>query len=237
MSASRPRIVKSDDHVADMTILLHALPDAVRRAGVIHVGAHRGEEVPVFRQFGFRHVALIDANPDHARAMSAAFDGDPDVVVLNTAVGDRVGTATFHLHTSRSGSTEPASLLEMARFKEIVQTLHTPERRTVPITTLDALIDARALDPTRYSMLVVDVQGAEDLVFRGARRTLPSIDAIVTEVNLIQLYEGAPLEDELLATLHASGFERRETVYHELYTGDTRFVAWGECLLTREGLR
>src|SRR5260370_16318005 len=32
----------------------------------------------------------------------------------------RSGTATLRIHTSRSGSTEPASVVELKRFKEIV---------------------------------------------------------------------------------------------------------------------
>ena len=42
------------------------------------------------------------------------------------------------------------------------------------------------------------------------------------------------LEAQLLAELAGQGFTPRQSVYHELFRDDDRFVAWGECLLVRE---
>jgi FkbM family methyltransferase len=226
--------VKDDDHAADMEILLRALPADVPRRGLVHVGAHQGEEVPVFRRFGFRDLLLIEANPQHASLLQQSFAVDGNVRVLATAIGDRAGEATLLLHTSRSGSTESASLLGMQALQEIVPTLTTPSALRVPMTTLDDLVRDGGMEMHRYNVLVVDVQGAERLVFRGGGTFLARCDAVVTEVSLVPLYEGAPLEGELLGELRAVGFEPRQSVYHELYRGDHRFVAWGESLLLRE---
>jgi FkbM family methyltransferase len=231
--ASWPRVVKADDHVGDMEILLSALPPDLPRRGVVHVGAHRGEEVPVFRRFGFRHALLIEANPDHVVRLKENFADDDDIQIEGTAIGDRTGVVELLLHTSRSGSTEPASLLPLKELQEIVPTIRTASAIQVPITTLDALARQGSLATERYNLLVVDVQGAERMAFRGARELAPTLDAIVTEVNLVPLYEGASLEGDLLDDLRTLGFCPRHGVYHELYRGESRFVAWGECLLLR----
>jgi FkbM family methyltransferase len=229
-----PTVVTDDDHVSNMEMLLRALPDDMPRRGVVHVGAHRGEEVAVFRRFGFERAVLIEANPEHAAALERQFEGDGAVTVIATAIGDRVGKADFLIHTSRSGSTEPASLLPLLELQQIVPTITTGSNVEVPMTTLDALWQRQVLDATMHNLLVVDVQGAEALVFAGARAFAPTLDAIVTEVNVIPLYEGGLLEDALLEQLAGMGFSPRHGVYHELYRGDHRFVAWGECLLVRE---
>jgi FkbM family methyltransferase len=178
---------------------------------------------------------LIEANPLHASILKETFAGDRHVTVLATAVGDRIGAADLLVHTSRSGSTESASLLRLQALQEIVPTLTTSRAVRVPMTTLDELVRQPSLGLDRYNLLVVDVQGAEQLVFQGASLFIAQCDAIVTEVNLVPLYEGAPLEEELLDHLRAKGFEPRQSVYHELYRHEDRFLAWGECLLLRNG--
>jgi FkbM family methyltransferase len=229
-----PSLVAADDHVANMQTLLRALPDDLPRRGVVHVGAHRAEEVPVFRQFGFEQAVLIEANPGHAAALRDQFAGDPTVSVVASAVGDRNGVAQLLVHTSRRGSTEPASLLPLLELQRIVPTLTTPTSIDVPIATLDELWRRGLIDPMRHNLLVVDVQGAEAMVFGGGRAFTATLDAIITEVNVIPLYEGVVLEGKLLAELTGQGFTPRQSVYHELFRGDDRFVAWGECLLVRD---
>jgi FkbM family methyltransferase len=176
---------------------------------------------------------LIEANPEHVSELEEILAHDRNVRVLGRAVGASEGTATLLVHTSRTGSTEPASLLPLGEFKEIVATLHTPRTVEVPLTTLDALARDGSIDVRKYNLLLVDVQGAERLVFAGAHESLRHFDAIVTEVNMRPLYVGGALEDELLTDLAALGFAPMFSIDHELYRGDDRFIAWGECLLVR----
>jgi hypothetical protein len=63
--------------------------------------------------------------------------------VIEAAALDQCGTATLRIHTSRSGRTEPASVLELKRFKGIVPTLETP--RTIEVDAGSARLAARAL--------------------------------------------------------------------------------------------
>jgi FkbM family methyltransferase len=216
-----------------MRTLLGALPSSFRPRGVVHVGAHRGEEVPIFREFGFESIALIEAHPDRVKELRLAYGGDSRIHVLDTALGESTGTASLLVHTSRTGSTEPASLLPLGMFHEIVPTLRTAGSITVPMTTLDALVEGGSLDLAAYNLLVVDVQGAESRVLLGATAAVARLDAIVCEVNVIPMYRGAPGEEELQGQLAGLGFLPTLGVYHELYKGDDRFVAWGECLFVR----
>jgi FkbM family methyltransferase len=227
-------VIKRDEHLEDMRLLLSALPNGLARRGVVQVGAHKGEEVGVFREYGFKSVTLIEANPPRAEEMRRAFASDQEIRVIELAIGDTNGEASFYLHTSRSGSTEPASLLPMAVFKEVVPTLYTASELRVRVVTLDSLVDEAIVSPDRCNLLVVDVQGGEGALFRGAQASVRRFDAIITEVNVVPLYEGGLLEEELIAMLEDNGFEPLKAVYHELYQGDHRFVAWGECLLVRK---
>jgi FkbM family methyltransferase len=52
----------------------------------------------------------------------------------------------------------------------------------------------------------IDTQGYELEVLKGAQKLLPKVDAILLEVAIIEINEGAPLIDEVLAFLRSLGF-------------------------------
>lgn len=225
------RITESS-HAADVESLLAHL--GAVRGGVIHVGAHRGQEVASYLRAGIEPVVLIEANPEMVDALRAELGGDARVRIVHCAVADRDGTIDLHVHTSRTGSVEPASILELKRFKEIVGTLHTPRSIPVPCRTLDSLFEDEGLDAGAFGLLNIDVQGAELRVLRGAERMLQSLRAVISEVSLIELYEGSAREDEIAEFLGRHGFRKVEAIYHTLYDEQSTFPAWGECLFVKE---
>jgi FkbM family methyltransferase len=52
----------------------------------------------------------------------------------------------------------------------------------------------------------IDTQGYELEVLKGAQRILPKVDAILLEVAIIEINQGAPLLDEVVAFLKLLGF-------------------------------
>jgi hypothetical protein len=52
----------------------------------------------------------------------------------------------------------------------------------------------------------IDTQGYELEVLKGAQKILPKIDAILLEVAIIEINEGAPLLDEVVVFLKRLGF-------------------------------
>jgi len=205
----------------------------VAKRGIVHVGAHHGEEVEQYVRLGFDKIVLIEANPEAYEALITKFGADERIRIFNYAICDRVETVNFHLHASRSGSAEPASILRMKRFSEIVPTLYTRKTIQIPAITLDALLDRHALRPADYNYLNIDIQGAEILALKGATTVLASMDVVVCEVNLVELYEGGPTEEEIVALLQDHGFAKKHAVYHTLYDEHSTFPAWGECLFVR----
>jgi FkbM family methyltransferase len=230
-------IVIAQEHCQDLrnifeTDYLRHIP----RRGIVHVGADVGQEVAQYLQYGFNKIVLIEANPKSYATLEEKFGRDDNVRLFNYAICDRNGAVDFHIHTSRSGSTEPASILPMKRFKEIVKTLHTTETIRVPAITLDSLIGTHRIAASEYNFLNIDIQGAELMALRGATNFLSSLDVIISEVNLIEMYENGALEGEIVTFLAGQGFEKRHAVYHTLYDESTTFPAWGECLFLKRNV-
>jgi FkbM family methyltransferase len=226
-------LVKPDNHQEDIRFLLNRLPDDVPRTGVIHAGAHTGEEVPAYFESGFQRILLIEANPECCLKLQQRFGEDCRIQIFNCALSDRTGKITLHIHTSASGSTEPASVLPMKQFSRIVKTLSTPRSIEVEGCTLDDLLAVNEIEPGEFSLLNLDIQGAELHALRGSTKTLMELRAVVSEVNLIEMYAGCALERDIAEFLEARAFVKDSSLYHSLYDEVSTFPAWGECLFLR----
>lgn len=221
-----------DDHDLCIRTFLSEVADLlppVEKSSVLHIGAHLGEEVAAYRDFGFTSIHLVEANPEILPALRNRFEDAPDVVIVPTAVGNYVGTTEFVVHKTKKGGMESSGLLDLERLGEIVPVFDSETRCTVPITTIDVMAsDLGLLGTTR--LLVLDIQGAELMAIAGAKAFLETVDAVICEVNLISNYQGCPLESDIDEAFRCLGFRKHVAIYHELYDSNGRFPAWGECL-------
>lgn len=227
-------VTKKDNHQEDIELLLN--DSSLEKRGIVHIGAHKGQEVDFYLKIGFQNILLIEANPDLAAELKAKYKDDARIKVEQCAIADTTGELEFHIHTSRSGSTEPASILEMKEFSKIVESLTTVKTIKVPAYTLIDLFDKEEYEVQDYNFMNVDVQGAEIHVFRGCVGIFEKFDGIISEVNLVELYKNTALEEELTNFLKEQSFEKINCVYHELYKEEKYFPAWGECLFLRKDL-
>jgi FkbM family methyltransferase len=89
-------------------------------------------------------------------------------------------------------------------------------------------LDMLPFEKSDFSLLYMDVQGAEGLVLKGATKTLEHINIIYTECNRDSTYEGNMLIDEMDSFLADKGFKRIETHW------PSPDWSWGDCIYVRE---
>jgi FkbM family methyltransferase len=135
------------------------------------IGAHVGNRTRCFRGLG-ANVIAIEPQPDFAAWLRWQFGGDPGVTVVEGALGATPGRATLHI----SRRTPTVTTLSESWTREVRQGrgfagVAWPDRREVPLTTLDALI-ARHGRP-RFCKL--DVEGFEAEVVRGLSEPVPAL--------------------------------------------------------------
>ncbi len=200
--------------------------------GVIHIGAHEGKELGNYQDMGVEQIIFIEANPAVYGRLQAKVSGVPGVRVINCAISDQDGTATLHITSMDQSS----SLLPLKKHKQIYPGVEEIQQITVTARTLDSLLQEHQIDPTNYTMLNIDIQGAELLALRGAVNCLSSIQAINVEVNYEELYEGCPLVEDLDVFLFDHGFRRVATKcpYHSSW-GDAFYVKVPEVTMSLLG--
>jgi FkbM family methyltransferase len=164
----------------------------VQPRGVVHVGAHKGEEVSLYRRLGFARIVLVEPHPtlaDELRQLAG-------VEVVQAACGAQTGTATLYV----TEKTMQSSLLPPVR--KTVQ-----DRVTVPVRRLADITDHKV------NVAVVDVQGAELDVVAGA--DLGRLDLVILEAHTRLRYEGQPTAQEVVDAMRGRGWRQVAEYWHD----------------------
>lgn len=198
--------------------------DEVRRncppiRGVIHIGAHRAQERGDYLASGIQNIIWIEADPELATWLRLCVD-EP---VFNYAICDEDATwRDFHI-ASNDGVSSSLLWPKEHLFKH--PNIGFGRTVLVPTITLDTLLTEKGIDIGGYNFINMDIQGAEILALHGMTKALPHIDAMYTEVNFLEMYEGCGLVDEIDDFLADYKFERRLT--------DDTGLGWGDALYIR----
>jgi len=196
-------------------LLADLAPAGLALTRLVHVGAHLGRERHRYEALGYRrilwvegsqavHARLAESLAEHVAGRAAA--GQPAVEHLSACAlltdrdGDEMPLREFS-NDGMSSSIFAATDTLKARWPELHETGRLQTTRT---RALDALLDE--LDFGAVDTLVVDVQGAELLVLKGAPRTLAQVKAVVSEVSTQPFYEGGVLLPDLSRFLQDQGF-------------------------------
>jgi len=163
--------------------------------GVIHVGAHLGEELRMYEQMGFKRVLWVEANPVIFNSLTNQRSKTCILNFENIAVSDKEGVFPFFVTNNEQSS----SLLKLGRHKQLHPWVVETQTIEVECTTLNKLFGK--YDISDYNLINIDIQGAELMAMKGATEILKHIDAINSEVNLTHVYEDCGLKEELDAFL------------------------------------
>lgn len=193
----------------------------IRPSGVLHVGAHQGNEISTYRKNGIKKVVFIEANPNLASRLRDRFTDQADVKVIEAAASETEGRATFNI-TSFDQSSSLLPLKEHARLYPKIKVDHSVEVRTA---RLDDLLAEAGVDFQAIDFIAMDIQGAELMALRGATSCLENVKALQIEINYKQLYEGCALIFEIDEFLAKHDFIRvhTQTPYSETW-GDALYV-------------
>lgn len=172
--------------------------------GLIHVGAWDGREYLAEAEHSPRHLILIEPQSDAYRLLERDFSRFQLVTLVNAACGASEGEVEMY----RSKPDHSSSVLAPKAHLTLFPSITFDEKETVPLLTLDRVMEGREPD---YEELVVDVQGYELEVLKGAEKTLETIRRIRCEVSTVELYEGCAKLEDVDSFLEEHGFSRVRT--------------------------
>jgi len=193
---------------------------------LIHVGAHLVQERDEYSDLNFSPVLWFEAIPEVAEKAQKILKNYPGQELLNYPLWSSAGVTKKFYFAGHEGSS--SSLLEpyliSASHPEVVKT----DEISVVTSTLDFELD-KLEKQIRFSILVLDVQGAEIDVINGGKNTMKDIDYIISEISQIELYRAMSMIEELTEILNEYDFT---FVASEI----NRATGWGEGLFIRTSL-
>lgn len=178
-------------------------------AVAIDVGAYVGEWTTGFRRiFSGARVLMVEPQPSHIhrlRSMTAACAEIELAPVLLGACPQ--GSVAFYLSESAS------SVLPEPERRQSVEVI------SIPMTTLDEVTAGSKF--ARPDFIKLDVQGYELEVLKGGEKILRSAQAVLMEVNLLPILDGAPLFHEAVHFMGERGFRLYDlcTFFRRPYDG------------------
>ena len=164
---------------------------------IVDVGAHYGAWTDMAKDiFPDAAVHMVEAQPSKAPALDE--------------VASRLAGVTYSIALLGPHPAKAATFYEQdARFESGSSVLKEQSSVggravTYPMQTLDDLLAKQGLG--RADFLKLDVQGYELEVLKGASTTLGQAEAVLMEVSLIPINQGAPLLHEAVSFMADRGF-------------------------------
>ena len=189
-------------------------------SGVIHIGAHYGEEIPNYVKVGIKNIILFEPLGENFKVLKKNISPylNLNIKKYQVALGNQNTTITMNLS---SNNLESSSILKPKQHLNLYPDITFDRTEEVELQKLDDY------NCKNYNFINMDVQGYELEVLKGAKDTLNHIDYVYCEVNRDEIYEGNAYIEDIDKYLSKYNMRRVETSWW--YDSD-----WGDALYIRQ---
>jgi FkbM family methyltransferase len=171
--------------------------------GLIHVGANIGQEREIYAAQGLE-VLWIEPIPQTFAQLQENIRGFAHQEAVQGLVTDR-DDSEYEFFVSDNGG-ESSSILPMEQHAQMWPEVSIVGSIMTRSVTLPTLLRREKMDLASYQALVLDTQGSELLVLKGAEEIIEQFRFIKIEVPDFQAYRGCVVDRELSAYMNAHGF-------------------------------
>ena len=190
--------------------------------GVLHIGAHYGQEASFYSDLG-ASVMWVEAMPEKYTVLCKKLSEFPNQKVMCALLGSaNKNKIRFNVSSNDGASSSIYSFGDNTQFKnlEMVRSVFLKMKR------LDSCFSIK--DISAYPHWVIDVQGAELEVLKGAGDLLRYCHSLEIEVTSRNLYLGGANAQDVINFLNLNGFialQKHKIGLHE----DLIFIRGARC--------
>jgi FkbM family methyltransferase len=195
---------------------------AIHPSGVVHVGAHLGEEANAYVGFNWVPVFWIEAQPELVKQLQERLPSQ-EHKVIQAAVWN-VNDSVLNLHLA--SNSQSSSLLEFGSHSTDYPDIKFTDAIPVLTKRLDALISPKEMP----NFINIDIQGVEMQAIEGLGDLIENLDYIFVEVNRREVYVNCTKVWELDEYLMRRDFKRVITRWYFKQ-------GWGDALYIRNTKR
>ena len=194
---------------------------SITPSGIIHIGAHSGEEIALYEQLFKKDIKIHLFEPQKKlfKTLSYKYNDKKNINLYKYACGEQTGELTMYISSNEGAS---SSILEPKLHLEIHPDVEFNNKEVVQVEQLDKFKIHNS------DFLNIDVQGYELNVLKGGKETLSRTKYIVLEINREEVYKDVALVEEIDSFLKVYNFLRVSTKY----AYDT--LPWGDALYIKK---
>jgi FkbM family methyltransferase len=187
---------------------------------IFDIGANEGQTAAHLSEL-FPAARIYSCEPSSRtfEKMKTRVQGIPNVTPIRTAVGSNEGTVKFKI----TGASVNSSILDY----------HKPtggdiicDEEEVPLRTVAGICAEHKID--KIDLLKIDTQGYDMQVMMGTEAMLKAhkVGVVLTEVLMVQMYEGQAWFHDICTYMHSVGF--RFCALHGINREDDPFIHWAD---------
>jgi FkbM family methyltransferase len=197
----------------------------IHPSGVLHVGAHLGEESEEYDLFEWGKVSgihWVEGQKELVEQLRTRFKGSNNAV-YEGIVWHRSGeTLTFNI----SNNSQSSSVFEFGSHSSDYPEVVFQSERKVTTTTISELLPLEVV----FDFVNLDIQGAELSALKGLGTKIKGVKWVYTEVNSKEVYKGCAIVSDIDSYLTDLGFTRVCTVW-------VKGAGWGDALYIHQSAK
>jgi FkbM family methyltransferase len=172
--------------------------------GVIHVGANTGQERSEYASLELK-VLWVEPIPAVFEVLRSNIANFPNQRACCSLLAAEHGVK-YTLHIANNGGAS-SSILDFSKHGAIWPEVQFTHDVQIKATTLARLVDTEQIDLRSYGALILDTQGSELLVLKGAVPILDRFQFVQAEVPDFESYAGCCQLAELTDFMRRHGFK------------------------------
>jgi len=172
---------------------------------VLDIGGNKGQFASSLRNEGYKgDIHSFEPVKATYSELEKTSQSDQKWFVHNFAMGDEQGQASVNV----TKASDLASFLKPSEYGQARFKKNTVEyTEMVDINTVDNFLKSDILNfESKRIFLKTDTQGFDMQVVKGAKKSIPYIHCLLSEISLIPIYDGMPYYIETLEFYESMGF-------------------------------
>ena len=189
---------------------------------VLHIGAHEAEEDLSYKTCNFGPVTWVEAQPHLAEKLIQKLDVSRNRV-LSVAAWD---ANNIDLKLKITSNSQSSSFLNMGTHLKMYPEITVDSEIALKSARLDSILPPNS----EFTLINLDIQGAELHALRGLGEILSKSNIVYSEVNRKFLYKNCAQVSEIDTYLKEFGYKRVSTRWHVR-------AGWGDAVYRKITLR
>ena len=157
--------------------------------GVVHIGANSAQERNHYKNLGIKNVIWIEADPNMFKIGKKNISDKKYIgqKIYNYLVTNRNNILYYFNVANNNG--EASSLFTLNKIDKLYPGLKYVKKIKLRSKTLTKIFKIEKIDINKYQTLIIDTEGSELLILKGAKELLPHFQFIKLEVADSALFQ------------------------------------------------